>query len=229
MHVHDNRTAHHMRGGRPRKKTPFRGTGSLFSQRLVALAAKPDETAALNHVSLSMVTMPTDNGQRAHGIQKQCQFKATPQIRRVGPHPRRSARRKRRPPSPPRGTPGRFLTMRPLRWLSASRSRNSFPLRVDEDGNIFAFVLVRISCTETRLGVEQQCFAVRVNYASFMPFRGNIRVISGFFVMKATMTSDFNFETGLGLLSVARLLPTSFHLSTPKIARDKFGSQKSEI
>lgn len=42
---------------------------------------------------------------------------------------------------------------------------------------------------------------------------------------KTTMTFDFNFEAGFGLLSVSRFMPTLFHLPTLTIARHGVGSQ----
>ena len=67
-----------MPDGHLRKKTPFRGTGGLFAPRLVARAAnfKPDEATQLNHHVAtidSLITMPTENGQRQKGQPATCE------------------------------------------------------------------------------------------------------------------------------------------------------------
>lgn len=71
--------------------------------------------------------------------------KKTPSLMlRARPQLRRSAGPKRKSPSPTRKKPGRFLTMQPLRRLRALTSRNAFPLKIDQDENVFVqnFVLV---------------------------------------------------------------------------------------
>ena len=49
-----------MPGGRPREKTPFRGTGSMFAQPLVSCAARPDELAEISHHVANIDSYDTD-------------------------------------------------------------------------------------------------------------------------------------------------------------------------